>query len=123
MSGHKKIVVLSYIKILILALLALAAVMLAVQNQPFLTQEISFRLDLYVWDWISASYPLYIIIVLAFLLGILLTSLAGIGNRFYLRGRLKEAVGRKEAVEKELSNLRGLYSRDSGHGEGRSDLI
>jgi uncharacterized integral membrane protein len=123
MSGHKKMVVFSYIKIFILALLALAALVLAVQNQPFLVQEISFRFNLYFWEWLSAPYPLYIIIVLVFLLGVLLTSLAGISNRFYLRGRLKEAVAKKEAAEKELLNLRGLSLRDSGLEEGRSDLI
>ncbi|MDR1396251.1 MAG: lipopolysaccharide assembly protein LapA domain-containing protein [Desulfarculales bacterium] len=123
MSGHKKTFILHYIKIFILALLALAAIVLAVQNQTFLAQEISFKLNLYFWEGLSVPYPLYMIILLVFLLGVLLTSLAGIGNRFYLRGQLKEAVRKNEEAEKEILSLRGLSLRNSGHGEGRGELI
>jgi uncharacterized integral membrane protein len=119
MTNHKQSFIptlASYIKIFILALLALVVVLLAIQNHQSLSQEISLKLNLYFWEGATAPYPLYMVVVLAFLLGILLASLAGIASRFYLRRQLKEAENIYEAAEKEIRALRGMSLHSSAHG-------
>jgi uncharacterized integral membrane protein len=104
-----------YIKLFILALLALVVILLAIQNHDTLAQEISLQLNLFLWAGETAPYPLYILVVLAFLLGVFLTSLAGITSRFHLRRGLKEAMLLNEAAEKEILTLRGQALNLSAH--------
>jgi uncharacterized integral membrane protein len=116
--NHKRssvLILAGYIKLFVLALLTLMVILLAIQNHDTLAQEISLKLNLFLWTGATAPYPLYILVVLAFLLGVFLTSLAGIASRFYLRRDLKEAMLLNEAAEKEILTLRGQALNISTH--------
>ncbi len=97
-----------YVKIVITALLAIFAVLLIVQNLDSLTQAASLRLNLYVWEGQTNPYPVYLIIMLAFLLGVFLTSILGFCERFRTRRAIKEAARREEELQKEIASLRKL---------------
>ena len=97
-----------YLKILLLALVATLGVLLIVQNMDTFNQAASVKLNLYFWECSSNPYPLYLLIVLSFLLGVFLTSLLGFCERIRIRGAIKAAARQKEALEKELTSLRKL---------------
>ena len=97
-----------YIKILILALLAILGILLVVQNLDSLTQEASLRLNFYFWEGKTDPYPVYLLIMLAFLLGVFLTSLLGFSDRIRIRRSFKEAERKKNELEKEIASLRKL---------------
>ena len=97
-----------YIKTILLALLAIAGILVIVQNYSGLTQEVSLRLNLYLWEGNTNPYPVYLLILLGFLLGIVLASLAGLCDRVRLRKEMKEALRKKDELEKEVYSLRSM---------------
>lgn len=104
-----------YVKIVVIALLAIIGVLLVVQNLESLTQVTTLRLNLYVWHGQTDAYPIYLIILLAFLVGIFLASLLGFCDRIRIRRNIKEMERQKAELHKEIASLRKLSYDIAAH--------
>lgn len=107
----------SYIRAVVIILFALFVVVLAVQNHEAMSTPVQFRVDLLFFDFESSPMSFYTVAVITFLLGVLITGLYGIMERFRLKREIK--MLRKQAGEKdkELNSLRNLpvTSEDMGY--------
>lgn len=98
----------SYLKAIISAAVVALAIIFMIQNIGPLSQPLSIRLSLMFIKFESTPYPVYLIILLAFFVGLLLASVLGLADRYRMRKLL--AAGRKEVdtLNRELDSLRNL---------------
>lgn len=98
----------SYLKTIIISAAVALAIIFMVQNIDALGHPLSVRLNLFVVHLKSTPYPTYMVILLAFFVGLLVASLLGLTERFRLRGRLKTERKKSEELTRELNSLRTL---------------
>jgi uncharacterized integral membrane protein len=109
----------TYVKILIVTILALLGILVVIQNADNFTAVASVRLNLYVWEGVSSPYPIYLVIMLAFLGGVALACILGFYERICIRRDLRAARHKTAELQKEINAVRA-YSQASGAGEHRS---
>lgn len=84
------------LKVLFVFLVLLLLFIAAWQNiPPILEKDITFRLDLYWWHWESRPIPIYLIVPLCFLAGVVLMGLFDLASMVRLRHKVR-------TLEKEL---------------------
>ena len=83
-------------------------VVIIIQNHASMAKTVKFKINLIFFQYETSLMSLYLIVVIAFLVGIVVSYLLGISERFRLRKEIKALT--KEAVEKdkELNSLRNL---------------
>ena len=97
-----------YIKVIILSAVVALAIIFMIQNITPLSHPLGIRLNLLFVKWESTPYPTYLIILLAFFVGLLAASLVGISERWRLRRQVKAQVKKTEELRRELNSLRNL---------------
>ena len=96
-----------FLKVLFIFLVLLLLFIAAWQNiPPILEKDITFRLDLYWWEWASRPIPIYLIVPLCFLAGVVLMGLFDLANTLRLRRKVR-------TLEKELRNYGPISSYTS----------
>ncbi|MBI5523902.1 MAG: LapA family protein [Desulfarculus sp.] len=98
----------SYLKAITLSALVALAIIFMVQNIEALSHPLSIRLNLVFLKLESSAYATYLLILLAFFVGLLAASLLGIVERFGLRKTIRDQQKQVEGLNKELSSLRNL---------------
>lgn len=97
-----------HVKLVLVVLFSLFIIIVAVQNHTAFSTAVTFRIDLLFFKAETSPMSIYFVAVLSFLLGVLLTGLLGIAERFRLKreiNSLKKATREKDA---ELNSLRNL---------------
>ncbi|MEW5914363.1 MAG: LapA family protein [Thermodesulfobacteriota bacterium] len=97
-----------YIKIIVLSAVVALAITFMIQNITPLSHPLSLRLNLFFLHWQSTPYATYLIILLAFFIGLLAASLVGIAERWRLRSQVWTQKKDIEKLHRELSSLRNL---------------
>lgn len=97
-----------YIKVIVLSAVVALAIIFMIQNITPLSHPLGIRLNLFFVNWESTPYPTYLVILLAFFVGLLASSLVGINERWRLRRQVKDQVKKTEELRKELNSLRNL---------------
>ncbi len=97
-----------HVKFIAAIVIMLVIVILVVQNQSAFSTALAFRVDLPGVHWELSNVSVYHVVTVAFLLGILISGLYGMVERFRLKKEVR--VLRKASNEKdaELSSLRNL---------------
>lgn len=98
----------SYLKAIVLSVVVALAIIFMVQNMEALSHPLSIRLNLVFLKFESAAYATYLLILLAFFIGLLAASLLGLVERFRLRGSIRDQRKEIESLNRELSSLRNL---------------
>ena len=98
----------SYLKAITLSAVVALAIIFMVQNIEALSHPLAIRLNLVFLKFESAAYATYLLILLAFFVGLLAASLLGIVERFGLRKTIKNQTKEIDGLNKELSSLRNL---------------
>jgi putative membrane protein len=98
----------NYIKAILVAALVALAIIFMIQNIEALSHPLSIRLNLFFYQFESTPYATYLIIMLAFFVGVLATSLLGLAERFRLRRGLKAKNDEITSLNRELNSLRNL---------------
>ena len=99
----------TYFKAIVFILVGVAVVVLAVQNQGTLTTPVQFRMHPpFSQEYTTSAIPLYEIVIVTYLIGVLSIGLYGIAERFRLKKRIKLLARTLEEREKEVNNLRNL---------------
>lgn len=108
----------NHLRWILLILLSLFVVILAVQNYPALSTSVQFKMYLIFDEFKTASMPLSLVIVIAFLVGVFITGLYGIAERFRLKRQIKTLTKEAKARDKELNSLRNLPVSTQGTDSG-----
>jgi putative membrane protein len=112
-----------YLKALIISAVVALAIISMVQNIEPLSQPLAIRLDLIFVKFESSLYAIYLLILLAFFVGLLAASLLGLAERFRMRAEIRARRKEIEALNRELSSLRNLPLTGkplAGAGKGES---
>jgi len=116
----------TYIKAIVVSLVVALAIIFMIQNIEPLSHLLSVRLDLFLLKLSSTPYPIYLIILLAFFVGLFLASLLGVAERFRLRRLFMRQQKKLKQLSSELDSLRNLpingESLPTGAEEGRRPL-
>lgn len=110
------------IKAIVVILFLLLVVILAVQNYKALSTPISFRANLLFINAESAGLPVFLIAVVAFLTGVIITWFYGVSERLGFKRQIKALMKDVNEKEKELNSLRNLpvTTEDMKTGEAPS---
>ena len=98
----------NHLRWMLVILVALLMVVIAVQNYTALSTNVQFRLDLIFDEFKTSVMPLSLIVIIAFLIGVVSSGVYGIAERFRLKRQLKILARDIKGKDKELSSLRNL---------------
>ncbi|MGD9124010.1 MAG: LapA family protein [Desulfarculaceae bacterium] len=98
----------SYLKALIISAVVALAIIFMVQNIEPLSNPLAIRLNLLFVQFTSTPYPTYLLILLAFFVGLLAASLLGISERFRFRKLIRTQRKEVASLSRELDSLRNL---------------
>jgi uncharacterized integral membrane protein len=99
-----------YLKVLVIVLLFFFLLLFLVQNTKTLGTSLQFDLHLFDWKWTSASTPVYLLILLAFVAGAIVSLLYFLLDKLRSGRELKKYKNRINSLEKELESLRSSSS-------------
>jgi lipopolysaccharide assembly protein A len=97
-----------HLKFLLAIALMLLVIIVLVQNHVTMSTQVSFRLDLLSLHLKTSSLSLYYVVTIAFVLGILVSAVYGILERFHLKKKIRMVTKELSDKEQELNSLRNL---------------
>ncbi len=99
----------THFKIFLVIVVALAVIVVAVQNHQAMSQAVQFRINpVFLQEMRTGQISIYQITVISFLLGVVLTGVYGIFERFRLKKKIKMLTKELDKKDKELNSLRNL---------------
>ncbi len=98
----------SYLKAIVISAVVALAIIFMVQNIEPLSHPLSIRLNLFFIQFETTPYATYMVILLAFFVGLLAASLLGLMERLRLRKTIRQQRKEAERLNKELSSLRNM---------------
>jgi len=97
-----------HVKAIIVILFLLVVVIVAVENHKALLTTISFKVDLLFFKAETPNLPIFLIAIIAFLIGVFCLWVYGIAERLDLRRQIKALMKDVREKEQELNSLRNL---------------
>jgi putative membrane protein len=98
----------SYLKAIVISAVVALAIIFMVQNIEPLSHPLSIRLNLFLVQFETTPYATYMVILLAFFVGLLAASLLGLMERLRLRRTIRQQRKEVARLNKELSSLRNM---------------
>lgn len=98
----------NHLRAIFLILFMLFVIILAVQNHEAMSTSVKFRIDLVFLEHETSEMSLYLVTVITFLVGVILSAVCGIAERFRLKRQIKTLIRDARGREKELNSLRNL---------------
>lgn len=97
-----------HVKAIIVILFLLLVVIVAVENHAALLTSIHFKVDLLFFSAETPNLPLFLIAIIAFLIGVLSMWVYAIGDRLETRRQIRMLMKDVKEKEQELNSLRNL---------------
>ena len=98
-----------HLKIILMILLGVAVIVVIVQNHEAMSTTVKFRLNtMFFGEKVSSDVSIYEVVLLSFLVGVFVTGLYGMVERFQLKRRMRALTRELEVKDRELSSLRTL---------------
>lgn len=108
-----------YVKVLLLVLVFFLSMVFFFQNQEALSKEMVLKLHLFFSNpMTSIPLPFYFLVLVAFLLGALVTIFVLVWDKFHLSARLMKATWRVRALEKDLARMTAEATAPAAVGTG-----
>lgn len=98
----------NYIKAILASALVAFAIIFMIQNMEQLSHPLSIRLNLFLVHFESTPYATYLVIILAFFVGLFAASLLGLVERYRLRRNIRAREHDLKRLQRELDSLRNL---------------
>jgi len=95
-----------YLRVTIYALLFVVAIVFIQQNLQDFSAGVTIRLNLYFFSFESMSIPIYVLFLLSFFVGVLITSFYGLVDRIRLKSKLRAERKESSRLRKELESVR-----------------
>jgi len=97
-----------HVKALVSILVMLLIVIVVVENLEQLSKTLTLRVDLLFWAHKSPPMAFYLMVIIAFLIGIFVAGFLGIFERFRLKRQIRRLSKENSEKDKELSSYRNL---------------
>ena len=98
-----------HLKVVIVVLISLAVIVLVVQNHEAMSTTVQFRLNpVFFPEMTTGAVTLYQVAIITFLVGILITGIYGMVERFRLKRQIKTLTKELQIKDQELNSLRNL---------------
>jgi uncharacterized integral membrane protein len=97
-----------HVKAIVSILVMLFVVIIVVENLEQLSKTLTLRIDLLFWGAKTAPMAFYLVVIIAFLIGIFVAGLLGIFERFRLKREIKRLSNENKEKDKELNSYRNL---------------
>ncbi len=110
-----------HIKFLIYVLIIFVVVMLLVQNHEAFNTSVVFHVNLWFGKYESAGITIYLISAIAFTLGLIISWLYNLLDRFQLKRTITRLRNEIKNKDKELNSLRNLPITSESVPPGVSD--
>ncbi len=111
------------LKWMLMIFLCLFIIILAVENNPAFSTTVTFKIDLIFARWETIPLSLYVVTTFAFCLGVIVTGIYSIIDRFALKRRVSQLKKELAAKEKELTSLRNLPITEEGMETGDNSPV
>jgi uncharacterized integral membrane protein len=98
----------NHFKWIFVVLLLVLAFILAVENYATLVTPVTFKLDLYFFEYQTSGMPLALFAIITFFIGLFSAWLYGIRERFSLKKQIKILQMTAKEKDNELNSLRNL---------------
>ncbi len=99
----------THLKVILLILLGVAVIIVIVQNHEAMSTTVKFRVNTIVFgEKATPDISIYEVVLSSFLLGVIVTGLYGIMDRFRVRRRIRELTRELQDKDRELNSLRNL---------------
>jgi putative membrane protein len=110
-----------HLRVIVVILFVLLVIIIAVQNYEAMSTTVNFRVNLVFFNYETAPMSIYFVVVIAFLIGVIVTGLYGMTERFRLKRKIKTLTKEANEKDKELNSLRNLpVTTDDVGGEKTS---
>jgi uncharacterized integral membrane protein len=96
------------LKFIVAIILMLLVVVIVVQNHKAMSTNVVFQIDLLSFQWESSQMTVYVIVIISFLFGVLISGFYGIIERFHLKKQIRDLMSAHKEKDEELSSLRNL---------------
>jgi len=103
-----------YIRVIVYAAIFVLAIVFIQQNIQDFSQGIHIRLNLYYISFESIAIPVYILLLISFMVGVLIASTYGLLDRFRMKRSLRREKKTNDRLKKELESLRSESSSEEG---------
>ena len=97
-----------HIKAIVSILVMLFVVIIVVENLGELSQTLTLRVDLLFWGVKTPPMAFYLVVIIAFLIGVLVAGFLGIFERFRLKREMKRLSQENKEKDNELNSYRNL---------------
>ena len=97
-----------HVRAVFMIVFMLIVIIVAVQNYKPMSTAVQFRVDFLFFQYQSVDMSLFLVVIIAFLLGVLLSALYGITERFRLKKQVRKLMKEGREKDKELNSLRNL---------------
>lgn len=98
----------------LMTIVAALLLIFVIQNIDALNNTIDLRLDLYIFELDSGMIPIYLLIIVSYLVGMVVAASYGFYRRVQLRGENRRLKRTLKEREEELNSLRNLPVLQSG---------
>lgn len=113
-----------YVKVIVLVLFFFVAMVFFVQNTEILTRSIQLNFSVFGLQWSSSPIPIYLYILIAFVLGVFLTTAYFALDKLRMNKEIKRNRQQIQSMQKELSSLRpGSAQEKSSEPEASSSSV
>ena len=97
-----------YLRVTIYALLFVVAIVFIQQNLQDFSAGVTIRLNLYFFSFESMSIPIYVLFLMAFFVGVVITSFYGLMDRIRLKSRIRAERKEVSRLTKELESAQSV---------------
>jgi uncharacterized integral membrane protein len=95
-----------HIKAIVSILVMLLIIIVIVENLEQLSKTLTLRVDLLFWGTKSPPMAFYLVVIIAFLIGIFVAGFMGIFERFRLKREIRRLRRENQQKDKELDSYR-----------------
>lgn len=97
-----------HLKVIVIILFVLLVIIVAVQNYASMSTSVRFRVNLLFFNYETPEMSLYLVSIIAFLVGVVFAASCGMAERFRLRKQVRNLVREAREKDEELNSLRNL---------------
>lgn len=102
-----------YLKVLALVVFFFFSMLFFVQNTAVLSNALALKLDLFDWHIETASFPVYLLILLSFVVGAFLSLMYFFLEKVRLSSKVRAGKSKIAALEKELEEMRPAIEEEA----------
>ncbi len=113
----------THLKVILVIIISLMVIILVVQNDNAMSETVQFRINPILFEEIKTpEISIYLVMIIAFLFGVISTGIYGMIERFRLKSRIKILSGNLQDKDKELNSLRSLPISSDDVGSGPANI-